>query len=118
MNQFLESMSPMFVQAIMAIFTALLGYFAVRFQQWTGIKIEEKYKGDLHDAIKSAVEAAMQAGLSGEGVFSAVRAHLTKSVPDAMKSLNPPDSVITTLTKAKINEVTENQPPAPTFLQR
>lgn len=66
--------------------TIILGIIVAKVQQYTGIKIEEKYKNDIKDAAKTWAEDAVLRGVTpatanlGEDFLAYAR----KSVPDAL----------------------------------
>lgn len=88
------------------IITAILTVIGFIIQRYTGIKIEEKHKRDLHDALMSGAMAAVTHGPSaGLDVLKlqAIR-HAQHSVPGALKALIPGDTVLDTIAARYVSE--------------
>ncbi len=89
-----------------AILSALIGVLCVILRRYTGIKIEEKHKRDLHDALMSGAMAAVAGGPAAgaeELKVLAVR-HAQRSVPGAIKALIPGDTVLDTIAARYVSE--------------
>lgn len=88
------------------VISALLTGIGFVLNRYTGIKIEEKQKRDLHDALMSGAMAAVQYGPS-EALdtlkLHAIR-HAQHSVPAAIKALVPGDTVLDTIAARYVSE--------------
>lgn len=93
-------------ELIGTIIIGLLGVLSFILQRYTGIKIEEKHKRDLHDALMSGVMAAVvhcpSAGLDVLKL-QGIR-HAQHSVPGALKALIPGDTVLDTIAARYVTE--------------
>lgn len=106
LTEILEALAPHLLEAFMALVTLATGYAVHLFRRWTGIQIEERHRQALHSAIRTAVVALTERGLTGEDLVKGVKDYLRQSVPDALAWLVPGDSVLSTLIRSKIRELT------------
>jgi len=99
----MEFLTPELVGTIISALMAIGLFF---FQRFTGIKIEEKHKRDLHDALMSGAMAAVQHGPSAGLDTLKVQAirHAQHSVPGALKALIPGDTVLDTIAARYVSE--------------
>ncbi|WP_287994581.1 hypothetical protein [Acidiphilium sp.] len=99
----MDFLTPELVGTIISGLLAIILYFIQRF---TGVKIEEKHKRDLHDALMSGAMAAVTHGPSA-GIdvlkLQAIR-HAQHSVPGALKALIPGDTVLDTIAARYVSE--------------
>lgn len=106
-QEVLEAILPHLIEAFMALVTLATGYVVVLFKRWTGIQIEERRRQALHSAIRTGVLALMDRGLYGEQLIEGVKDYIRQSVPDTLAALVPGESVLATLIKSKIREITK-----------
>ena len=114
-----------FADAILVIcslaLTAGIGWVGLYVKEHLGLTIEARHREALHQAILSGIEGALSRTSHGhddeikaEIVRSAVR-HAEKSVPDAIKKLDPRPDVLESIAQAKLAEAVAKQvPPVPT----
>lgn len=101
MEQILTAIEPAIMEVLAATVTLAISLAAMKVRQYTGIKIEEKHRLALHDAIMSGVAAARKDGpQSGvDTLVSHAIDHAKESVPDAIRSLRPTRSVLVNIAK-------------------
>lgn len=93
-------------ELIGTVITGLISVIAFFVQRYTGIRIKETHKRNLHDALMSGAMAAVANGPSaGLDVLKlqAIR-HAQHSVPDALKALIPGDTVLDTIAARYVTE--------------
>ena len=104
-SELMEALAPHLVDASMAVVSLATGYVVILIRRYTGIQIEERHRQALHSAIRTAVVAMTERGLTGEDLVKAVKDYVRQSVPDALAWLVPGDGVLSTLIKAKVREL-------------
>ena len=97
MQELIEALAPSLLEAFMAIVGLATGYGVLWFRRWTGIQIEEQHRQRLHAAIRNFVVLVADRGFSKEEIIPMLRRYLRDGLPDAVKALNPSDSVLGTL---------------------
>lgn len=108
MQQFWEAFAPALGMTMGTVLIALSGWGLAILQKYTGVKIEEKHMNALHSALMTGAAAAVakkSAGASQAALQQEVVQHVIKSVPDAIKKLNPSDEVLGNLAMAAVERV-------------
>lgn len=103
----LDYLAPYIPVVLDALVYGLIAYVVMLFQRWTGIQIEEKYRDDLHSAIRNGVLQAASRGLTGLEAKKLIAGYVTESVPDALNRLAPSPEVLDGLIRAKMTELLE-----------
>ena len=101
MDDLILELAAFVVSAAIAV-----GTFYIR--RWTGIEVEAKHREALHEAVISGVESAMAHGIEmgTETFLDHVKVHLRRSVPDALKWLDPLPDALENIIKRYIVERT------------
>jgi hypothetical protein len=108
MSTFWEVIAPTLAILVSMILTALVGWGLKVFQQYTGIKIEEKDMLVLRAAMETGAQVALQrlgAQPSKAQAQAIILEHVGKSAPDALKRLKPGPEVLANLAVAAIERV-------------
>lgn len=105
MEQFLTAAQPYALEVFGLGLSAVIGWAAVRIGRKTGLEIEEKHRLALHTALMTAARLALAKQLTGAAAIELALDYAKRSVPDAIRKLNPPQAVIESLAKSKIEAV-------------
>ena len=102
-----EAIEPAVLELVSTIIAAAIALAAIYFRRWTGVRIEEKHKRDLHDALMSGAAAAIKLGPQAgvEAMKAHAIAYARQSVPGAFRELIPGETVLDDLAEAKVREV-------------
>ena len=105
MEQILETATPLLLELLAIVLMAALTWAAAWAKRKFGIDIEAKYRDDLHSALMTGARLAASRQLTGAAAVQLVLDYTRKSVPDALKNLAPPQSVLKELAEAKMQKV-------------
>lgn len=105
MDDLFNAAAPHLLQIASAIVLALIGWAANTVRRKWGVDIEAKYQSDLHTALMTAARLALAKQLTGAAAIELALDYAKRSVPDAIRKLNPPQAVIENLAKAKLEQV-------------
>ena len=94
--------------AVLTIFGTVLSGFLIKAAataraRW-GIEIEARDREALHSALMSGIRMALQRGMGNGDAVIAAMAHAQRSVPDALKRLQPSNKVLGSIAEAKLQE--------------
>lgn len=95
---------PVLLQLAGIVLAAIIGQAALKLKTRWGIDIEQAHQDSLHRALMSGIRAALMRGLTGTSATEVAIAYAQRSVPDAMKALNPAPDVLRSLAEAKLRE--------------
>lgn len=105
MENFLTAAQPYALEVVGLALTAVIGFAANKARQKWGLDIEEKHRLALHQALMTAARLALAKQLTGAAAIELALDYAKRSVPDAIRKLNPPQAVIENLAKAKLEQV-------------
>jgi hypothetical protein len=101
-NALVAQLSPLLLQALGVIGTALLAWLTVSVRKWAGVADEAASRDALHSALTTgATAAATLANASVGSVAKDALAYARQSVPDAFAALKPTSEVQAILARAK-----------------
>lgn len=108
MSAFLSHFVPAVLPTLLELTGLALGGVLIRGavvakKRW-GLDIEARHREALHSALMSGIRAALAGGLSGEAAVKAAVQHATRSVPDALGTLNPTAEVLKSIAVSKLRE--------------
>lgn len=103
-HEFLGAFLPILLQLAGLVLAAVIGQAALQLKARWGIDIEQAHQDSLHRALMSGIRAALMRGLTGASATEVAIAYAQRSVPDAMKALNPAPDVLRSLAEAKLRE--------------
>lgn len=87
------------------VVTAAIAWAVARFTAWTGIQIEARHREALHSALMTGVRMMLEkfgpAATERQVVNGAID-YAHRSVPDAIKKLDPPSDVLASLATSKL----------------
>ena len=105
MEQFLIASQPYALEIVGLGLSAVISWTAVRLTKKTGLEIEQHHRDALHTALMTAARLALAKQLTGAAAIELALDYAKRSVPDAIRKLNPPQAVIENLAKAKLEQV-------------
>ncbi len=105
MENFIISAQPYALEVVGLALTAVIGFAANKARQKWGLDIEEKHRLALHQALMTAARLALAKQLTVATAVEMMLGYAKQSVPDALRKLNPPQAVIESLAKAKLEQV-------------
>lgn len=105
METFLTAAEPYALEIVGLGLSAVISWAAVRFTKKTGLDIEQRHRDALHTALMTAARLALAKQLTGAAAIELALDYAKRSVPDAIRKLNPPQAVIENLAKAKLEQV-------------
>jgi len=109
-NDLINQLSPLLLQALGVIGTALLAWIGAAIQARTNSIKTANYRDSLHSALNTgALAAATVPGASLRDIATEAIKHANKSVPDAISSLRPSVEVMGTLARAKATQALSAQ---------
>jgi len=101
----LDQLSPLLLQALGIIGTALLAWIGTAIQARTNSIKQANYREALHSALNTgALAAATAPNTNVRAIASEAVEYANKSVPDAIKALRPSVEVMSTLARAKASQ--------------
>lgn len=92
---------PIVLQLVGGLLATLIGLAANMARKRWGIEIEARHRDALHSALMSGIEAAFEAGATGEDAVQAAVQHAKASVPDAVAALIPGNGVLEAIARSK-----------------
>ncbi|MGR3593128.1 MAG: hypothetical protein ACU0B9_07440 [Limimaricola soesokkakensis] len=104
MDAFLTALMPHLLELLAAILTLIIGWLAACARARWGVEIEARHREALHSALMSGVLRAAELGWERDVIADEALAYARQSVPDAIRALGAPDSVLRQLAEAKIRE--------------
>lgn len=107
LNRLLIDLSPVLLEIIAGLLTALLSWVVLTLRQRWGIEIEARHREALQSAMMNGARIALARGLSGAAAADLAQGYAQASVPDAMRNLRPSEAVLAQLARAKLHEVTQ-----------
>ena len=123
MTGFFASVYSGILPILLQVIAGILGVLMIRATTYAstrwGIEIEARHREALQSAILSGVTAALSRGLTGQAALDAALVYTSKSVPDALRALNPSGEVLENLAMSKLraavaaSPVFVHQAPAP-----
>lgn len=105
MQTIITAATPHLLEILGLILTAIIGWAASKARQKWGLDIEAKHRDALHQALMTGARLAASRQLDAAKAIDLILGYVRTSVPDAIGKLNPPQSVLENLAKAKIEEV-------------
>ena len=95
---------PVLLQLLAVLVSfALVRLSDIAHRRW-GIEIEARHREALQSALMSGISAALSRGLRGDAAVEAALAYTRRSVPDALKKLQPDDTLLRDLVAAKLHQ--------------
>lgn len=102
-DEFFATITPALLNFLSIAVPAILGYVAYLIRCWVAKATEAKDREALHSALDTGVKAATAKGMKDvPAVVEYAVAYAGKSVPDAMKNLDPPSDVLAKIARSKI----------------
>lgn len=105
MDNFIIAAQPYALEIVGLALTAVIGFAANKARQKWGLDIEEKHRMALHQALMTAARLALAKQLTGAAAIELALDYAKRSVPDAIRKLNPPQAVIEDIAKSKLEQV-------------
>lgn len=98
------AVTPLLIELLAIVLMAALTWAAARGKRKFGIDIEAKHRDALHSALMTGARLAAARQLTGAGALQLILDYVRKSVPDALATLAPSQTVLTDLADAKLQE--------------
>lgn len=105
LHEFLGAVLPALLQLAGIVLAAVIGQAALKLKSRWGIDIEKAHQDSLHRALMSGINSALMRNFTGTSAAEAAVAYAKRSVPDAIKALNPASDVLRSLAEAKLREI-------------
>jgi hypothetical protein len=112
-DEFFATVTPALITFMSVVVPALLAWLTNIIRQWANKQAEAKDREALHSAMQTGAAAAEQKfAKGGTAVDKAafVVDYVQKSVPDAIKNLNPSAEILAKLAMSKQLAETEKEP--------
>ena len=114
-----NELQTIIISGILSILSAVVGYALIKIEGYirkkTGVEIEAYHREALHSALDTAARIAVSRVMKGdtpknssvamEEMRDIVKEYIEKSVPDAIKKLNPPENVKDVLVASAIEKL-------------
>lgn len=107
MQDIIDAASPHLLEIAGLVLTALIGWAANTARRKWGVDIDAKHREALHSALMTGARLAASRQLTAAAAVDLILGYVKTSVPGAVGKLNPPQSVLENLAKAKLQEIAE-----------
>lgn len=104
MQDFLIAAQPYALEIVGLALTTVIGLAANKARQKWGVEIEAKHRDALHTALMTGARLALAKHLTAAAAIELILGYVKTSVPDAIGTLRPPQSVLENLAKAKLEQ--------------
>ncbi|MGR3593118.1 MAG: hypothetical protein ACU0B9_07385 [Limimaricola soesokkakensis] len=101
----LEALTPLLIDLFALLLTIVIGWLGVQANRYLGVQVEARHREALHKALMSGVMRAAELGWDRDAIADEALAYARQSVPDAIRALDAPDSVLRQLAEAKIRQL-------------
>lgn len=101
-----SALAPHLLDAAGILLASVMTLLTLAAKKAFGLEVEKRHAEKVHGALMSGLKAALEKGPQAgrEALVEAAIEYAKESVPDALKALKPPESVLRDLATSKIGQ--------------